>query len=57
VQPVGEEAVVIRGTQRKLLRLAVKSDDEEWALWLDPVDHYKLMRVTRSGNNIEVVRD
>lgn len=57
VQPVGEEKIAIRGAQRQLLRINVKSDDEEWALWLDPLDHYKLVRVTRSGNNMEVVRD
>jgi hypothetical protein len=57
VQPVGQEKVVVRGAERQLLRLNLKSEDEEWALWLDPQDHYKLIRVVRSGDNAEIVRD
>ncbi len=57
VQPVGEERVTIRGVERQLLRINLKSEDDEWALWLDPQDHYKLMRVIKSGENSEVVRD
>ncbi|HVO80111.1 MAG TPA: hypothetical protein VMT28_05240 [Terriglobales bacterium] len=57
VQPVGEEKITVHGVERPLLRLNLKSEDEEWALWLDPQDHYKLIRVTRSGDNSEVVRD
>ncbi|MBZ5706354.1 MAG: hypothetical protein LAN63_13475, partial [Acidobacteriia bacterium] len=57
VQPVGEEKVTIRGVERQLLRLNLKSEDDEWGLWLDPQDHYKLIRVTKSGENSEVVRD
>jgi hypothetical protein len=57
VQPVGEEKVKIRDTERQLLRINIKSDDDEWALWLDPQDHYKLLRVVKSGANTEVVRD
>jgi len=57
VQPVGEEKVKIRNAERQLLRINIKSDDDEWALWLDPQDHYKLMRVVKSGANTEVVRD
>ncbi len=57
VQPVGEEKVKIRDTERQLLRINIKSDDDEWALWLDPQDHYKLLRVVKAGANTEVVRD
>jgi hypothetical protein len=57
VQPVGEEKVKIRDTERQLLRINIKSDDDEWALWLDPQDHYKLLRVVKSGANTEFVRD
>ncbi len=57
VQPVGEEKLVIRGVERQLTRINLKSDDEEWALWLDPQDHYKLIRVVKSGGNTEVLRD
>jgi hypothetical protein len=57
VQPVGEEKITIRGSERHLLRLNLKSDDDEWAIWLDPQDHYKLVRVVKTGDNTEVVRD
>jgi hypothetical protein len=57
VQPVGEEKVKIRETERQLLRLNIKSDDDEWGLWLDPQDHYKLLRVVKAGANTEVLRD
>lgn len=57
VQPVGEEKVTIRGTERTLLRINLKSEDDEWALWLDAQDHYKLMRMVKSGDKSEVVRD
>ena len=57
VQPVGEEKVKIRDTERQLLRINIKSDDDEWGLWLDPQDHYKLLRVVKAGANTEVLRD
>jgi hypothetical protein len=57
VQPIGEEKITVRGTERHLLRLNLKSDGDEWDLWLDPQDHYKLIRVVKTGDNTEVVRD
>jgi hypothetical protein len=57
MQPVGEEKITIRGTERQLLRINLKAEDDEWGLWLDPQDHYKLLRVVKSGENSEVVRD
>ena len=57
VQPVGPEKVTIRGAERQLLRLNVTSDDGDWGLWLDADDHYKLVRVVKTGENTEVIRD
>ncbi|PYV59060.1 MAG: hypothetical protein DMG91_02085 [Acidobacteria bacterium] len=57
VQAVGEEKLNIRGNQRTLVRLNVKSDQDEWALWVDATDHYKLMRVIKAGDATEVLRD
>ena len=54
---VGEEKVSIHGTERNLLRLNLKSDDFEWALWVDDRDQFKLMRVAIPADNTEVVRD
>jgi hypothetical protein len=57
VQPVGDESLNIRGTEQKLLRVDFKGDDGEWSLWLNTKDHYKLMRITKVGEQVEVVRD
>lgn len=57
VQPVGDEKVTIRGVERLLLRITLKSDDGDWDLWLDPQDRYKLLRVTKAGEATEILRD
>ena len=54
---VGREKVMIRGTQRELLRLDLKGESFSWALWLDDKDQFKLMRVLIADDNTEVVRD
>jgi hypothetical protein len=57
VQATGEEKVNIRGSERTLVKLNLKSDQEEWALWVDASDHFKLMKVTKAGDTTEVLRD
>ncbi len=57
VVPAGEDDISIHGAMRKLWRLNLKSEDQEWSLWLDPADHFKLVRMTRAGINMEIVRD
>src|SRR6266496_3877143 len=57
IHPVGDEKVPIRGVEYTLLKLDLKGDDGEWSLWLDTKDHYKLMRVTKAGEQVEIVRD
>lgn len=54
---VGDEKVPIRGTERNLLRLNLKGDNVDWALWVDEHDQFKLMRVAIPADNTEVVRD
>jgi hypothetical protein len=54
---VGREKVTIRGTERELLRLNLKGDAFNWALWVDEKDAYKLIRVLIADDNTEVVRD
>ena len=54
---VGKEKVTIRGAQRELLRLNLRGDGFDWALYLDDHDRYKLMRVAIPADNTEVVRD
>jgi hypothetical protein len=55
VQYSGREKVAIRGTDRELIRLDMKSDAGDWALWLD--DQLKLQRILDAGSNTEVTRD
>ena len=57
VQPVGPEKIAIRGAERELLRLTIKSEDGDWDIWLDPQDRYKLTRLVKAGVNSEIVRD
>jgi len=52
---VGREQVVVRGTQQELNRFNLKSEDQNWQLWLD--DHHKLVRILITSENTEVVRD
>jgi hypothetical protein len=54
---VGKEKIVVRGTDRELMRLNLKGDDFDWALWVDEQDHFKLIRVAIPADNTEVVRD
>ncbi len=53
----GKEKVTIRGEQRELLRLNLRGDGFDWALYLDDHDRYKLIRVAIPADNTEVVRD
>ena len=54
---VGREKVMIRGTERELLRLNLKGEAFSWALWVDEKDQFKLMRVLVADDNTEVLRD
>jgi hypothetical protein len=54
---VGREKISIRGTERELLRLNLKGEAFNWALWVDDKDQFKLMRVLIADDNTEVVRD
>jgi hypothetical protein len=54
---VGKEKVSIRGAERQLLRLNLKGENFEWALWVDDQDQFKLMRISIPADDTEVVRD
>jgi hypothetical protein len=51
----GREKVTIRGTDQELNRLNLKSESDNWTLWMD--DQFKLQRILILGDNTEVVRD
>ncbi|MFZ0956127.1 MAG: hypothetical protein WAN60_07275 [Candidatus Sulfotelmatobacter sp.] len=54
---VGKEKVMIRGVERELLRLNLRGEGLDWALWLDDQDKFKLIKVGIPSENTEVVRD
>ncbi len=57
IEMVGKEKINLKGVDRDLLRLNLKSESYSWALWLDDKDQYKLMRVLIPDDNTEVIRE
>jgi len=57
VELVGKEKVSVHGTDRDLMRLNLKGDSFDWALWVDEQDQFKLIRVAIPADSTEVVRD
>jgi hypothetical protein len=57
IMPVAQEKISLNGSERALLHLSMKVEDAEWDLWLAPEDHYKLIKVARTGESIQIVRD
>lgn len=55
MQSVGWQKVSIRGAERNLIRLDMKTDSGDWAMWLDR--DYKIIRMLIAGDNTEVLRD
>lgn len=54
---VGKEKIQVHGADRDLMRLNLKGDDFNWALWVDEQDHFKLIRVAIPADSTEVLRD
>lgn len=50
-----KEKIAIRGVDRELNRLEMKTEGGDWTLWLD--DQFKLVRILVPGENTEVLRD
>ena len=57
LEPVGNEKVQIRGTERQLPRFTLKSESGEWALWLDDQDRFKVVKIAIPAEKTEVIRD
>ncbi|HEV2117232.1 MAG TPA: hypothetical protein VGR48_14470 [Terriglobales bacterium] len=55
MESAGWEKIPIRGVERSLIRLNLKTDNGDWALWLDSA--YKLVRMVIAGDHMEVLRD
>ncbi|HZQ23691.1 MAG TPA: hypothetical protein VFA89_12945 [Terriglobales bacterium] len=54
---VGKEKVRINNTDRELMRLNLKDDIGQWAIWVDDQNMFKLMRIIVAGDNTEILRD
>jgi len=57
VQFSGREKVLIRGAEKDLVRLDLKTDTGDWALWLDDQDHFKVQRISNVESKTDAVRD
>jgi hypothetical protein len=57
VELIGKEKIQVHGADRDLMRLNLKSDEFDWALWVDEQDHFKLIKVAIPADNTEVLRD
>ncbi len=55
VEYAGREKVSVHGVDQELIRINLKSDAGDWALWLD--DQFKVMRMSIPTENTEVLRD
>lgn len=53
----GREKVMVRGTERELLRLNLQGESFAWTLWVDEKDQFKLMRVEIPDDKTIVLRD
>jgi hypothetical protein len=54
IEFTGKDKVTIRGSERDLSRLMLRSESGDWAIWLD--DGFKIVRLL-GDNGIEVLRD
>jgi hypothetical protein len=57
IELIGKEKITVRGAERELLRLNLTGESFEWHLWVDPQDHFKVIRVAIPADDTEVVRD
>ncbi|HXZ33972.1 MAG TPA: hypothetical protein VEH30_16970 [Terriglobales bacterium] len=55
VQYSGREKISLHNAERELIRLDVKSEAGDWALWLD--DQLKLQKILDVSTNTEIIRD
>ncbi len=58
IEYAGKEKVSIHGVEKELDRFNLKSENDEWALYLAGADdNYKLLRILITAEQTEVVRD
>lgn len=54
---VGKEKIKVNNVERELMRVNLKDDSGEWALWLDEQNMFKLVRIVVPSNSTEVIRE
>ena len=54
---VGKEKVKVNNVERDLMRVNLKDDSGDWALWLDEQNQFKLVRIVVPSNSTEVIRE
>ena len=54
---IGKDKTSVHGVDRELLRLKLAGEETEWALWVDELDHFKLIKISIPEARTEVVRD
>ena len=54
---LGREKVTLKNGERDLFKLEFKTEAGTWQLWLDDLDHFKVMRMSIVGENTVVERD
>jgi hypothetical protein len=52
---LGREKITLKGAERELNKVELKSDAGTWLLWLD--DQFKVQRISIPAENTEVIRD
>ena len=57
MESLGREKVMLKGAERELTKLELKTDSGTWYLWVDDHDQFKLMRISIVEENTEVLRD
>jgi hypothetical protein len=69
MEVVGRDKIKIKGVEQEFNKLSLKtgdsrglvmndqkeSDTQQWLLWVD--DHYKIVKMSMPGTNVEIVRD
>jgi hypothetical protein len=54
---LGREKVTLKNGERDLFKIEFKTEAGTWQLWLDDLDHFKVMRMSIVGENTVVERD
>jgi len=57
MEPVGREKIQVGGKERELARFELKFEENNWSMWLDDQDHFKVVKIAIGNEKTEVVRD